>query len=517
MARPTCSFTSSVLALLILWPTAIFGASPPSSAKPATDALGRTNPRSAVTGFLQACQRGDYQKASEYLDLRNIAPSQRASQGAQLAKGLESILNSNSRFDLLRLSQDPQGNVNDDPNPNLERVASIIRYGQTFTLQLERVRPSAAQPQIWLFTPATVAAIPRLRPSVSASGVEAHLPRFLVANQFLQTPIWKWIALFILFVVLIVVFRYAVRLAVLILRSFQVHWKHPARWIWIQAMVEPWLLFLFAIGFGIVEHIVAPSALARMYIGRTIVLAIVAAFAWFFINLVDLFLSQLDRMLEPKQRQAVHSMIYLGRRIGKIFIIGVAVIVVVNNWGYQLTTVIAGLGVTGIAIALAAQSTIANIFGGVSVIGDAPVLIGDYGKFGTQLGTVEDIGMRSTRIRTPDRTVVSIPNDAFAKMNLENYTARDKILFNPSLHIKRETPKDQLRRCVEALEKMLKQNPSVETGGSPIRISALAAGFFTVDIFAYVLTTDDDQYYRIQAELLLAIDDILAEWKIELA
>ncbi|MGH9621967.1 MAG: mechanosensitive ion channel family protein, partial [Bryobacteraceae bacterium] len=276
-------------------------------------------------------------------------------------------------------------------------------------------------------------------------------------------------------------------------------------------------LFLFAIGFGIVSHIVSPSALARMYIGRTILLAIVAAFAWFVINLLDLSLLHLDRMLEPKQRQAVHSMIYLGRRAGKIFIIGVAVIVVINNWGYQLTTIIAGLGVTGIAIALAAQSTIANIFGGVSVIGDAPVLIGDYGKFGALLGTVEDIGLRSTRIRTPDRTLVSIPNDAFAKMNLENYTARDKILFNPSLHIKRETPKDQLRRCVEALENMLKQNPSVETGRSPVRVSALAAGFFTVDLFAYALTTDEDQYYKVQAELLLAIDDILAELEVELA
>lgn len=511
------SLRPSALALFLFCPALMLSAPPKAPAKAPTDALGRTNPRSAVTGFLQAGGRGDYRKASEYLDLRNIAPSKRTSQGPQLAKGLESILNSDSRFNVLRLSQDSQGNPNDDPNPNLERVTSVVRYGQTFTLELERVQPSADQPQIWLFTPATVAAIPRLTPSLTATGIEAHLPRFLVANQFLQTPIWKWIALFILFIVLIFVFRYVVRLAVLILRALQVHWKHPARWIWIQAMVEPWLLFLFAIGFGIVEHIVGPSALARMYLGRTIVLAIVAAFAWFFINLLDLFLSRLDRMLEPKQRQAVHSMIYLGRRAGKIFVIGVAVIVVVNNWGYQLTTIIAGLGVTGIAIALAAQSTIANIFGGVSVIGDAPVLIGDYGKFGGLLGTVEDIGMRSTRIRTPDRTVVSIPNDAFAKMNLENYTARDKILFNASLHIKRETPKDQLRRCVEAIEKMLRQNPSVGTGGSPVRVSALAAGFFTVDIFAYVLTAEDDQYYKIQAELLLAIDDILSELKVELA
>ncbi|MGH9610476.1 MAG: hypothetical protein ACRD34_12475, partial [Bryobacteraceae bacterium] len=272
------SFALRLSALaLFLCGASLLSAAPP---KP-TDALGRTNPRSAVTGFLQACTGSDYQKASEYLDLRNVAPSKRASQGPQLAKGLESILNSDTRFNVLRLSQDPQGNLTDDPNPNLEHVASVSRYGQTFTLELERMKPSATQPQIWLFTPATVAAIPRLRPLVTTSGIEAHLPRFLVVNQFLQTPIWKWIALFILFLILIFVFRYVVRLLVFILRAFQAHWRHPARWIWVSAMIEPWMLFLFAIGFGIVSHIVSPSALARMYIGRTILLAIVAAFAWF--------------------------------------------------------------------------------------------------------------------------------------------------------------------------------------------------------------------------------------------
>ncbi|MGH9640257.1 MAG: hypothetical protein ACRD3Y_09360, partial [Bryobacteraceae bacterium] len=128
----TYSLRLRALALFLCGASLLSAAPPKAPGKP-TDALGRSNPRSAVTGFLQACMGGNYQKASEYLDLRNIAPSKRASQGPQLAKGLESILNSDSRFDVLHLSQAAQGNPNDDPNPNLERAASIVRYGQTFT------------------------------------------------------------------------------------------------------------------------------------------------------------------------------------------------------------------------------------------------------------------------------------------------------------------------------------------------------------------------------------------------
>jgi MscS family membrane protein len=512
-------FHSAIRRTLVLCHCLLFAAICYGAAqKPANDPLGRTNPRSAVTEFLQACSRRDYTKAAEYLDLRGIAPRRRADEGPRLARDLEAILNSDSRFDVLRLSQDAQGNLSDDPNPNIEHVTSISHDGETYTIELERLQLSPSQPQIWLFSQATVALIPSLTPSItSISGIQAHLPAFLTSVNFLETSLWKWIALLILAIIFIVVFRLLVHLIVFILRLAGAHWKNPRRWVWFQAMIEPWLVFLFAIAFSILEQFINPSALARLYIGRTIMLAIVAAFAWWLINLLDLFLTRLDRMLDPRQRMSLHSLIYLARRTGKVVIAGIALIVVLNNWGYQLTTVIAGLGVGGIAIALAAQSTIANVFGGVSVIGDAPVMVGDYGNFGGLLGTVEDIGMRSTRIRTLNRTVVSIPNSSFATMNLENYAERDKILFNPTLQIKRTTPKDQVRHCMSAIEEMLKANKSIETGPTPVRIGALTSSAFTVEIFAYVLTPEIDEYYKIQAELFLSINDILASLGVELA
>jgi MscS family membrane protein len=222
-------------------------------------------------------------------------------------------------------------------------------------------------------------------------------------------------------------------------------------------------------------------------------------------------------LLDPRQRIVAHSLIYLSRRVGKVLIFGFAIIIVLDNWGLRMTTVIAGLGVGGIAVALAAQQTIANVFGGVSVISDSPVMIGDYGNFGGVIGNVEEIGLRSSRIRTLNRTVVSIPNSAFATANLENYALRDKILFNPTIQIKRGTPKDNLRRLMTALHDLLAANKKVEIGPTPVRITGYSAASFTLELFAYVLTADIDEFYKHEADLYLAIDDAVNASGVELA
>jgi len=262
---------------------------------------------------------------------------------------------------------------------------------------------------------------------------------------------------------------------------------------------------------------IAPSALSRLYIGRALVLIVVGSFAWGLINFLDYLIVRLDRRLNHRQRVVSHSIIYLGRRTLKAVISIFAAILVLDNWGFNMTTIIAGLGVGGIAVALAAQQTIANVFGGVSVIGDAPVMVGDFGNFGGVIGTVEDIGLRSARVRTLNRTVMSIPNSAFAGMNLENYAVRDKILFNPNFPIKRTTSKDQIRQLIKGLAEMLEKNKHVEVGPTPVRISAYSAASFTVEVFAYVLTTDIDEYYKHQAELYLAIDEVVTSSGVELA
>jgi MscS family membrane protein len=234
-------------------------------------------------------------------------------------------------------------------------------------------------------------------------------------------------------------------------------------------------------------------------------------------RLVELLFWRAESRMEESRRFASRSVLHLGRRTINTSIAILGILLVLSNWGYNTATLVAGLGVGGIAIALAAQQTISNIFGGISVIADHPIRIGEYGKFGDLLGTLEDIGLRSTRIRTLSRTIVSIPNSTFAGYNLENYGSRDKILFNPTLAVKRGAPEDQVAAFMESLRKMLTEHQEVETLPAPVRIVGLSATAVNIEIFCYVRTRDLDRFYLIQGDLYLAINRVLEAAKIELA
>ena len=134
----------------------------------------------------------------------------------------------------------------------------------------------------------------------------------------------------------------------------------------------------------------------------------------------------------------------LGERILKALIFVVGVLAVLGSLGFNMSTALAGLGIGGLAIGFGAQQTIANLFGGVSVLGDEVFRVGDVCRFGDRTGVVEDIGLRSTRIRTEERTLLAIPNGTVATINLENLSRRDKILFKTNAG---PAPGEQGRSC----------------------------------------------------------------------
>jgi MscS family membrane protein len=483
------------------------------------DSLGRDNPQSSVTGFLEACQNRDYGKASEYLDLRSMTPQNRAQLGPVLAKDLEGILNSDPDFSVLRLSHSSEGDLADDADVNRERIASIEQKGVPVTLEMERTPLSPGGPPVWLFSRDTVQAIPKLAGFVTPPAIARYLPPFFSSVQIVETPLWKWLALILAAFLLVALSRQFDRLLTVVLRiaAARLHSAAAGYIPWLQAIVKPFRVMLSLMVFRLALEVVGPAALARLYIGRLAEALLVWSIAWCLIRLVGLFLGRVEAKLDPRQRYASRSILHLGRRTASATIVVLAILLVLSNWGYNTATLLAGLGVGGIAVALAAQQTIANVFGGVSIIGDDPVGIGEFGKFGDLIGTLEDIGMRSTKIRTLNRTVVSVPNSSFAGYNLENYSSRDKILFNPTIAIKRSTPEEQVRQLVAALRQMSTANKTVEIVPTPVRVTGLAPAALNIEIFCYVRTPDIDEFYTLQGELFLEINRTLQAASVELA
>jgi MscS family membrane protein len=133
------------------------------------------------------------------------------------------------------------------------------------------------------------------------------------------------------------------------------------------------------------------------------------------------------------------------------------------------------------------------------------VLVGDFCRFGDRVGTVTNIGLRSTRIRTLDRTIVSVPNGQFSSMELENFSARDKIWFHQTLRLRRNTTLDQLRQVLSEVHDILQHHTKVEVGSIPVRFTGIGEYSLDIEVFAYVLTSDFDAFLGIQQELLLDI------------
>jgi MscS family membrane protein len=486
------------------------------AAAPGADSLNRDNPRSSLIGFLEACQRGDYDTASQYLDIRSWSAANRKSAGPAVARKIEAALNSAPDFAAMRITQSPEGSTGSGDNSPQETIATLAESGQTYTLQMERVALQPGQPLVWIFTPGTIAAALNMNILTVAPWLTHYLPPFLIKVEFLSTPLWAWLAMLLAGIVLFILARSSDRLLLPLARKAGERLAPHAQWGWAQALLRPVRTIMALMVFRLVMEVVRPAAVARIYIGRLMELIFMWSIAWCAVRIVDLLLIRVETNMQSRHDFSGRSILRLGRRTVSITIVILFILMVLGSWGYNTATLVAGLGVGGIAIALAAQQTIANIFGGVSVIGDHPVSIGDFGKFGDIVGTVEDIGMRSTQIRTLGRTIVSIPNSTFASANLENYSARDKILFNPTFQIKRTTPDEEMWRLIDALHKALEANHSVEAVQTPVRLVGLTAASFNIEVFCYVLTADLDEFYKIQGQLFLAINDALQAAHLEL-
>jgi MscS family membrane protein len=176
-----------------------------------------------------------------------------------------------------------------------------------------------------------------------------------------------------------------------------------------------------------------------------------------------------------------------------------------------MTTALAGLGIGGLAVGFGAQKTIENLFGGVSVLGDEVIRVGDVCRFGDRAGTVEDIGLRSTRVRTEERTLLAIPNGTVATINVENLSRRDKILFKTNLGLRLETKADHLRFVLAEIRRLLYSHAKVDTNSVRVRLVDITSGSHTVEVFCYILTQDFNEFAAVREDLLLRMMDLVEE------
>ena len=475
------------------------------SAQP-TDPLGRTTPNGCVFGFLQAAQAKNYKTAAQYLQM---SVSQRRVQGENLAEQLKVVMDQGFIGDLKRITTNSEGAPQQGlPLNQLKAGTLAIGNVESDLLLTRTVDP--AQGKIWLISADTLAKVPELYAGVHANQLAAHLPTVLTEQEFLGMPLWQWLAVLLAVPVSIALAWLFLRVFVLPRRLWAQYRKRPLLVKWNNTAGPVWLLITTLVDVFITRLIGIPL-LHRHYFMLIVAIVTIVGFAWLVLRGTSRLMERLrDRNLNSG-RLGTASVILLGERLLKAIVVLLAGFGIMSSLGFDMTTALAGLGIGGLAIAFAAQKTLENLFGGVSVLGDEVIRVGDTCQFGDRVGRVEDVGLRSTRIRTVERTELSIPNGSLATMNVENLSRRDKILFNTKFGLRSETSADQLRYVLAEARRILYEHPKIETESARIRFVEFQENAFGIEIFSYILTRDPAEFNAIREDVLFRILQVVEQ------
>ncbi len=471
------------------------------------DSLGRRTPRSSVEGFIAAISEENYAKAVLYL---NVDPAlQQSIQGQLLARGLQRLLDQKGKIiPYSLLSNNTSGREDDNLSANLERVGSASIDGEEFDLLMEKIDGPEGGP-LWLFSTQTVQRIPLQEDKATEALVDKLTPEFAQEYKWGGVPAGQWLAL-----LLIVFLAYALSWVVVhglkfLLDRFWLNSKREATAGVIDAFTLPLKLYLTLWFFFELSQRVGISIIVRQKFSFLTVIVGLAVFLLLLWRLIDVFGRYMQRRMIRLRNQAGLSAVLFLRRGAKIAIVIFGVITLLSTLGFDVTTGLAALGIGGIALALGAQKTVENFVGSVTLIADQPIRVGDFCKVGTTVGTVESIGMRSTRIRTLDRTIITIPNGDFSSQRIENYAHRDRIWYHPTFGVLCSTSPDQIRYLLVELRSILYAHPKVDPESARVRFVGVGDFSFNLEVFSYVLTADINEFLEIQEDLLLRMMDVI--------
>jgi MscS family membrane protein len=487
----------------VAFPLPTVGAAPaakPAEAKPLPDdPLGRSTPYGTVLGFLQAANKGDYEVAANYLEGK-----QSARRKAELARHLHVVLNRGVKTGAEDLSKTPAGSLDDGLPANLEKVGTATFGSESLDVVLRLTTTPDTQP-LWLFSAETLLGVTAAADQLELPWAEAIWPESFREIRFLSYPLFSWLNVLVGIPLLVGIAWPLTRGFLRFLHPLDL--RHSGGSVLAQVK---WLLFLLIL--SLLARIVATQAATaegRIFVTSVANVLIVVAAAWILVRVTKLVARlKTQRLREvglPGKIAAVELSTWL--LVAVWFTAGLFLIL--RNMGFELTAVIAGLGIGGIAFAFAAQKTIENLFGTVMVVADEVIQVGDQCQTGTTEGHVESIGLRSTQIRTLDRALVSVPNGQLAATSIGNLARRDKFLFRHKIRLGYETTAEQLRSVLAEIGKMMLEEARLDPATVRVRLVRFGDDSIELDAFAYVPTRDEAVFLGIQEELLLRIMDIV--------
>ncbi|MGQ0553347.1 MAG: mechanosensitive ion channel family protein [Planctomycetota bacterium] len=469
-----------------------------------SDGTSRESPRESLTNFLELCRAGDFATAARYLDV----PEDRQADAPALARRLKAVLDRHVWFDLEVISNEPEGQLDDDLPADTEEVGSIP--GESNTAEPVRMTLHASERgSDWVFSLATVSRTDEWFARLGHTWALEYLPEPLLRPGPADLLYWQWLALPCLLVLAWLAGLMLRRLTIGLFSRLTAHtaatWDDEIVLRLAGPITLLWTAAVFRLGMPWLE-LYAP---AQEFIQALLRGALFAVFFWSVLRSVDVAVQVMLRSQWALRSPASRALLPLGGRLVKGLILIMAAIAILDDLGFPVTGLITGLGVGGLALALAAQETVKNLFGAFSIGMDETLRVGDDVTIDGATGTVESIGLRSTRIRTLDRTLITIPNGKLVEAQVESLTARDRFRLNTTLGLVYGTTEAQMRQVVAEIEQLLRAHPKIWPDTVIVAFKGFGESSLDVDVICWFQVESLPEFRTCRQDVLLAIMGIV--------
>jgi len=471
------------------------------------DVSNKSTPLKTLIALKNAINKQNWEKAASYLDLRYVEPKVSKEQAESLARQLYILWKQQRVLDLSIISDKVEGHRNDGLPAYRDLIGSLKTHSDDVPIYLQRV-PDAKKGRVWKISNTTVAQIPQLWDELGYNPIIESISTYLPDFEFFDLYNWQLVGL--LFIILLSWILSAwIRALLQLLFSFSKYYKDNM----LQFIRVPLRLFLFfvfinmsigSLGLNLSTKVWLESGIFNYLAGIFLALGIIELIMAVVIN----------KSIKNEQSLAIIRPLITILKI-------VTVIIIILSWlekaGYNVATVLTGLGIGSLAVALAAQKTLENVFGAFTLYLAKPIQAGDYCQFDNVSGTVEEVGLRSTRIRKLDRSVVFVPNSVFASSSVVNFSEIDRRLYEKKLRIVLETTPDQIQLLVDSLRTLILTHTKTLDMSARVHFENIERDCFLIVINAYIDTKDLAEYKCIEEDLNLHVLNILADRDIKLA
>ncbi len=335
----------------------------------------------------------------------------------------------------------------------------------------------------------------------AGDGLRADLPPSWREVSMLGLERWQWLGVPVLGALIFFLTLLLVRLTALLIRRLRKD-QTSANQI-IQGISSPLRLWWFSMLARISVPLLGLTSTSEEIWQHVFRFGVVIGFFWGVVRAVNAWSESFAVSAFAAARPGSKALVSLFSRVARFALVGFGILAVLNELGYSVTSVLAGLGIGGIALALGAQKTLENVFGAFALAVDQPIREGDFVRIDDFVGTVESIGLRSTRIRTLDRTLISIPNGKLADMRLETFAARDRVRLQTVVALRFGSTAEQIKKVMEGFRESLRAQKELWPDSVAVNLVKIGATSLDIEVSAWFVMENFDEFRRVREDVLL--------------